>query len=206
MADWGNILSGIGQAAGGLFGGKGGNPEAAANKYLNQIPGAVNPYYRPYQAAGINALGKLQGQYGEMTDNPGAFYNKLAGGYTQSPGYDFKLKQALNARNNAAAAGGMSGTPQHEQQSMETAEGIANQDFENYLNHVLGIFGKGQQGYEGINTQGFDANTQFGQMLAQLLGNQAQYAYGSETQKNINNSNKWGNILSGIGTAVSGFL
>jgi len=47
-------------------------------------------------------------------NDPDGLYSKLGQGYKESPGYQFKLKQAMMAGDNAAAAGGMAGTPQHQ--------------------------------------------------------------------------------------------
>ncbi len=65
------IGGGLGQAAGGiagLFGVGGKNPANAASKYLDQIPGAIKPYYDPYINAGKGALDELGSQYGQLTN------------------------------------------------------------------------------------------------------------------------------------------
>lgn len=197
-------IGSIGAGLAGLFGGHKNKPFDRANQYLNQIPGQVGSYYRPYQEAGAGALGKLQGQYGEMTDNPGDLYNRLSSGYTQSPGYKMRLQEALNASSNAAQAGGMAGTPYHQRLAMEKAEGIAGEDFEKYLNHILGLYGQGQQGLQGLESQGYNANQNMAQTIQDVLSQQAQYGYGAETQNNINRNNAWSNIISGLGLLPGG--
>lgn len=203
------IGGGLGSAAGGLFnvfGGGGKNPATQANKYLDQIPGQVSPYYQPYQQAGNEALGNVQNEYGKLTNNPGEFYNQLASGYQESPGYKFQLNRALGAGNNAAAMGGYLGTPQHQESNMEIAQGLTSKDYEDYLNHVMGLYGQGLQGQQGISNQGFQANTDYGNLLAQLQNAKANYAFAGQAGQNAARSSGLGDIFSGLGTAAASFV
>ena len=122
--------SGIAGLGGGLYNifGKQKSPYDAANKIYGQIPGATEKYLSPYMTAGQSALGDLMGQYGQLTGSTGDVYNKLAGGYQQSPGFQQALKQAMGAVGNQAAAGGMLGTPQAQLQSADVAGGLAQKD------------------------------------------------------------------------------
>ena len=151
-------LGGLGAGLGQLFGGSGGNPFDAASEYYNKIPGAINPYFKPYQEAGQNALSTLTGQYGNLINDPNGLMSRIGAGYQKSPGYDWQLNQGLQAGNNAAAAGGMLGSPQHQQNNQATAQGLANQDYYNYMNKALGLYGTGLSGLQGINQMGFNAN------------------------------------------------
>lgn len=181
---------------------KAANPANAANQYLNQIPAQMLPYFQPYMNQGQQAGQQLTGQYNQMTQNPQEFFKNISGGYKESPGYQFKLQQALNAGNNAAAAGGMLGTPQHQQQNMGVAEGLANQDYQDYLNHILGIFGQGQQGQQGLQEQGFRAGTGYGENIGNILGQQAQYAFGGQAGQNAAQGQNRSNLFSGIGSLL----
>jgi hypothetical protein len=195
--------SGAGQAAGGLyglFGGNNKNPSDVAQGYLNQIPGQTQQYYQPYQQAGRQALGTLQGQYNDLLG--GNTYNKLAEGYKESPGYKFRLQQALAGAGNAAAAGGQLGGLGHQQQATDIAEQYANKDFEDYLNHQLGLYGQGLQGEQGLNTMGYGANTDYGNLLAQIKNQQAGYSFKGQNAENEGKKSSWGNIFSGIGSAL----
>ncbi len=204
--DWGNIGAGVGGIGGGLAGlfglGKNKNPAEESNKYLDQIPGATNQYYQPYINSGMNAMNKLNGQYGQMTDDPNSLYNKLAGGYKESPGFQRKLQQAQTAGNNAYAAGGMAGTPAHGEFSAETASDIQGKDFEKYLNHMFGIYGAGQQGLQGMENQGYGAGTEYAKGLADIYGQKSRNAYEQAAGENAANSNDWSNIFSGIGSLL----
>jgi len=61
--------------------------------------------------------------------NPNSMYNKFSEGVQRSPGYQFKLKQALQAGQNPSAAGGMLGTPQDQQQQMGIANDLSKPGF-----------------------------------------------------------------------------
>lgn len=205
---FGPIGAGIGAAAGGiasLFGNnKKNNPANAANDYLNQIPGQTGKYYQPYQDAGREALGHLTNQYGQMSSDPNAVYNQLAGGYKESPGFQHQLQQALGASGNASAAGGMLGTPQHQEQNMQLASDMSSADFEKYLNHVIGLHSEGLSGESDINKMGYGANTEYANMLANVLGTQGQYSYAGQAGENTARSKGLADIFSGAGAAGGG--
>lgn len=200
-------IPGIASAIGGIAGmfGKKRNPAGEANQYLDQIPGQMNPYYQPYINAGQGALGKLQGEYGTALDDPNAIYNKLGQGYKESPGYKARLQQALAAAGNASAAGGMLGSPQDIQGQTQTANDITAQDYENYLNHMQGIYNKGLEGQGEINRQGFDASTGYANILGQVTGQKANNAYNNAASQNQGNAQNWSNIFGGIGAAAQGY-
>lgn len=214
---------GLAGMLGSLFGGGGfQNPADAANPYYDQIPGQLSPYYQPYIQQGQNAYGQmtsianqLQGQYGTMANDPTGFLQKIGSQYQQSPGYQFALNQALQAGKNASAAGGVSGTPMDQQQQMQTATGLANQNYQQYLQNATGIMGQGQQGlgnlenlYSGLNQQGFQASTGLGNSLANAMMNQGNLAYQGANAQNVYNQNQsgmWGNLF-GLGADMAGFL
>lgn len=207
------LLSAVGGIAG-LFKKKPkyNNPANAANPYLDQIAGQAQPYYQPYQQAGNAALGKVQGAYDQQLNDPGAVYNQLAGGYKESPGYQFKLQQAMNAQGNASARGGMLGTPMDAQNAATVGNGIASQDFNDYLSQVMGLRTQGLAGEQGLESQGYGANTDFANLLAQITGQKAANAYnGAAGQNSFNqgsnaaDSANWGNVASGLGAAATGY-
>lgn len=205
LAKGSGIAGGLGSIAGGiagLFGNKNKNPADAANNYLSQIPESIRPYFQPFIDAGNRARPQLQNNYDQLLNNPNAIYNKLGEGYQQSPGYQFKLQQALAGANNAQAAGGMLGTPQHQQVNMGVANGIASQDYNDYLNQVKSLYGMGLQGEQGLNNQGFEASRGYGENLGSILGQQAQYAYEGQNAENEGNEKNWSNIFSGAASAL----
>jgi len=176
------------------------NPADAANAELNKIPGATSPYYDPYINAGKEALGTLKDEYGNLLQDPGSIYDRLGKGYKESPGYQFALKQALGAGQNASAAGGMLGTPADQQQQMGLAQDVASKDFQKYLDSVTGLYGKGLSGTEGLNKQGFDASTEYGKMLADIFGQKSSNIYQGTAGQNAAGGNKQAQLMQMIST------
>lgn len=203
-------LPGLASAAGGLFSMLGNKhrseaPMNAANQYLDQIPGTAKPYYQPYINSGQNALNVLQGQYGNLLNNPGEMYNKFSEGYKQSPGYKNRLEEAMQAITNSQAAGGMAGSLQHQQLAANKAVDMSSEDFEQYLNHILGLYGSGLQGTQGMEEQGYGASTDFAHLLSNILGQKAQMSYEGKNAENTGFGQGLGNIFGGLGAAGSGY-
>lgn len=196
-------IAGLGGLASGLMGGGGDNPYDAARSSYDKIPGTISPYYNPYIQAGQGALGQLQGQYGSLLNDPSAFYNKMASGYSQSPGFQWQLGQGMNAANNAAAAGGMLGSPQHQQQAATMAEGLANQDFMNYLRSTMGMYGMGLEGMQGLNTMGYGASNELAQSLANALMSQGNLSFAGTAAQNQQRGQSMGDIFGGLATLAA---
>jgi hypothetical protein len=192
-------FAGLGGALGSLFGRE--DPTKESMEYLHQIPGAISPYFDPYINAGKGAIPTLQGQYGSILENPGGKLNDIGSHYQQSPGFKFALQQALQGSGNAAAAGGMAGSPQHQQQNMQLATDIANQDYYNWLGKATGLYGAGLQGEQGIYQGGLTAGTSMSDQIAQMLAQKANLAYAGAANQNQG----FGNALGNIG-AIASFL
>jgi len=197
-------IGGLATGIAGLFGAGGKNPANAGMNYLNQIPGQTQPYYQPYMDAGKGALSDLQNQYKDLLG--GGVQNKLGESYKESPGYQFALKQALNASNNAHAAGGQLGIPAHEQANMGIAQGLASQDYNNYIKNQLGLYSEGLQGEQGINQMGYNANTGFADLLGNVGSAKAQYGAAGQDWKNQQNKDAWSNIFGALGSFFGGGL
>ena len=195
-------IGGLATGIAGLFGGGGKNPSTAGMNYLNKIPGETKPYYQPYMDAGKGALSDLQNQYKDLLG--GNVQNRLGENYKESPGYQFALKQALNASNNAHAAGGQLGIPAHEQANMGIAQGLASQDYNNYIKNQLGLYGEGLQGEQGINQMGYNANTGFADNMANLASLQAQYAKSGQDWQNEQRNSAWKSIFGAFGSLFGG--
>ena len=158
------------------------DPMEAAAPYLNQIQPTMEQYYNPYVQMGLN---------------PGQSVNQIGQGFQQSPGLDFALQKALGAGNNAAAAGGMAGSPQHQYQNMQTATGLANQDYYNWLNQA-----QGQQ------RLGFEGTNQLAQSIMDSLMAKAGLQTSSTNQRNMRNQGAFSDSLglgaTGLGYAIGG--
>lgn len=207
---WGTAIGGLAGGLYGMFGG--GSNSNNANKYfqqasndIGQIPGQVSPYLNPYINSGQGAMGNLQNEYGQLLNNPGQFMNQLGKQFQQSPGYQFQVNQATNAANAAAAAGGMAGSPAEQVQLAGTVNGIANQDYYNWLNNAMGVFGQGLQGEQGLMGQGFNASQDMAEALAQARMAQANMSYNQGINAQEGQSQDQGIFSYGLGSLASAF-
>ncbi len=182
-----------------MFGGS--NPADAAMPYLEKIPDQISPYFKPYMDAGNNAIPELQNQYGNLLNDPGGMLNKMGGGFHESPGFKFALQQALQGAGHAAAAGGMAGSPQHEQQNMQLASDIGNQDYYHWLDQARGMYGAGLQGEQGLYQGGMQASTSMADQIAQMLAAQAGLSYSGAANQN----EQLGNMM-GSAASIASFL
>lgn len=188
----------------GLFDFLGGSdPSKAANKYLNKIPGMAGQQYNPYINAGQRQLPGLEDEYAKMMGNPGDFINNIGAGYQKSPGFDFAMQQALQGSGNAMAAGGMAGSPMHEQMNMGLATNLANQDYNQWLQNALGQHQQGMEGSQGLYQGGMNASDAYAKMLADTYGSQASNAYsGSQSRNNMMMGALGGLAGLGVGAAT----
>lgn len=229
---WSNpsMWGGLGGIAGGIASFFQQNPADAASKYYNQIPGALGQYLNPYIQNGNQAFGNLQGfmnrgntagnmslgAYSGLVNNPAGFMNQLGSTFQQAPGYDWEKGQALQAANRASAAGGMAGSPAEQQQIAAVTGQLANQDYYNYLHNVLGVFGTGLEGLNGISNQGYNASegvyntgansaNAMAQAMANYYASQGNLAYAGAQNSNNSMMGGIGALASGVG-ALASFL
>lgn len=137
---------------------------ANPNQFLQQIPGIYENAYGPYAQRGgqeynsfNDFLNKLLGMSGDYTsqlagqvNNPQDVVNRIAQTYSASPQYTEQKKQALEAGNQAAAAGGYLGSPQAQSYAENTASTLTNEDVSNYINRALGLRQQGLAGQAGL--------------------------------------------------------
>jgi hypothetical protein len=203
---WGDYAMGAGQGRGGM--GRG-TPESYYDEILKQLP----QYFQPWIGAGQRQLPGLEQQFGQLMNDPGAMYDKFAAGYKHSPGYDFQQREGQNAAMNAAAAGGMAGTPQHQQQAAQISEDIANQDFYNYISKVMGMYGMGLEGGMGLNKMGADMSGRLGEDIGSVYGQKAGMAFSREQMEMMKkmmeeqqDSSMWNSIFGAVGSIGGGLL
>ena len=188
----------------GLFDGWFGDDEDEMDpmEYIEQIEPMLRDIYNPYIQHGQNAYTGLNEQYNMLMNNPAAMQQMLGQGYQQSPGYQFQYDQAMNAANQAGAAGGMLGTNAHQQQAMGYANGLASQDYNNYVNRNQQLYGMGLQGNQGFYDTGFNASNQLAGGLGNAYGSAAQLSYANQASED----QMLGSILgAGIGAVGSIF-
>jgi hypothetical protein len=179
------------------------NPSDAGMNYMNQIPAQLQKYMSPYIDAGTRQLPGLESQYGQLMNDPGGRMNQIGQSYHQSPGFQFAMQQALQGAGHAAAAGGMAGSPQHEQQNMGLATNLANQDYNEWLSNALGMYSKGLQGSQGLYDTGAKTGMQMGEDMSSVLANQAKLAYEGQNTENEHEGGEWGSFLGGAGQLAS---
>ena len=140
----------------------------------------------PTQNPASSAMPYLDQIRGEYT-NPDT-YNQIVGQYKESPGFKMLLQRALDAQGKAAAAGGMSGSMQHQMLNESTATDLSSQDFHKYLADRLGI----------------------SQDMASVLGKKAEYGYSGQASMNSanaeNSKNHTANLMSLLGLLGGGAL
>lgn len=185
-----------------MFGGK--NPADSAMPYINQIPGQTHQYFDPYIQAGKNQLPGLSDQYSQLMNDPGGRMNKIGESFHESPGFKFAMQQALQGGNHASAAGGMAGSPQHEQQNMQLATDLGNQEYNNWMKNAMGMYGEGLHGSQGMANQGQQAGQSMADMIAQTLAQQGNLAFNGQQQQNQNRNDMWGNAFKIGGAALGG--
>lgn len=175
-------------------------PNAADNAmpYFNQAISQLPSYFQPYINAGQQALPQLQQQYGQLINNPGSVMNGIGSDFHQSPGYQFQTSQAEGAANRAAAAGGMLGSPMQQQNIAGTINGMANQDYYNYLNHGMNLYGMGLQGLGQQAQMGYGASSNLGEDMTTALMSQGQLAYSGQANQN---QGRFGMLGSAMGAA-----
>jgi|15BtaG_2_1085339.scaffolds.fasta_scaffold00113_24 hypothetical protein len=192
LAAGGGIGAGL---LGSLLGGGG------AGEQLDKIPDVLKQYMGPYAEAGQRELDPYSKELHGLISDPGALMQKLSEGYTPSAGYQFQKGEALKAAKDAAGSQGMFGTPSAQAHAEGIASGLANQDFNQYLSHALGLFGTGLSGQQGLIGQGQQAASGMGQDIAQSLMSKAGLAQQQQNQE----MSMFGDIL-GAGAKALPFL
>lgn len=178
------------------------NPADSAQPFLDKIPEMLKQYYNPYVQGGQQAYGQLQGQYGDLMNNPGGKMAQIGQGFQQSPGYQFQMNQGLAGINNAAGAGGMLGSPMHQQHAGEMAGNLANQDYYNYLNKAMGMYGMGLEGNQGLNQMGYNATNELAGGLGSNLQSQASLGYAGQQGQNSLLMSLLSSLIGAGGTAM----
>lgn len=179
-------------AFGGLFGGSTQGSQAGMSNALlqaiasGQAQGALNEnygnakknyetnYYDPYSSAGSGALGMYQNALGLK----GPEGNKTAqSAFQVSPGYQFAMDQGVQALDRSAASKGMYGSGNNAIALTQFGQGLANQEYTNWLSGLSGLSNTGLTAAAGqTNRQGQLAgiDTGLGNTLAGVITGAAQ--------------------------------
>lgn len=127
------------------------------NSYLDQIPGVLDKSYGGYMGRGERAGGILEDEFGNMTQDPEGRINKLMQNYRSTPGFQQKLRGALDAAGNTAAAGGRVGTIGDIKNQAGIENQLLGQDMQQWLDNVLGVKRTGLAGEQGLYGAGLGA-------------------------------------------------
>lgn len=186
-----------------LFGKKA-DPMGAANQYLSQIPGVGKQYYDPYISRGLDAGGKAQTEYDKLMSDPSGFINALMGSYEPSKGYQFQKDLLTKEMSNTAAAGGIAGTPLDQMTQAEGVQGLLSKDMQQFLQNVLGVYGTGLSGEQGLYDTGFQASGNLADLIGSSLNQQGGLAFQSAQQRNKDRMDKMKMLAQALG-GVGGF-
>jgi hypothetical protein len=185
------------------------DPSKAASPYLSKIPGLLHQYMDPYIQAGTSALPTLEAQYNQLLQDPTALMSKIGGQFKASPGYQYNVDQATRAANQAAAAGGMAGSPAEQAELAKNVTGLASQDYNQFMNRALGLYGSGLGGLGGLERQGQQESSQLAEDLARNQMSQAQQAEAEAQARNQRIGGMIGGATNIIGSGadwISGLL
>lgn len=178
------------------------DPGKAADPYLNQIEQQTQQSMQPYTSMS-NIGPQLQQQYGQMAMNPVQNMEGIRSQYKQTPGHKRALYDAMMAANNAAASGGMIGTPLHQEQMMETAAAINDPYEREWTRDAMAQQRYGMQGQQGLFNQSMDANRYANETMGDI-----NYTRGNLASRSAQQSNRRRNdilkFLLGAGGAVFG--
>lgn len=195
-----NFASGLTGILGGLFGNSGAPYDKAMDQYRQWATVAQNTQ-NPFYNAGTSAIPNYQNWSQSMQD-PSSFINNLMGQYKESPNSRYLQQESMRAGQNAASAGGLTGSTPLMNQLQQNAANISSQDQNQWLQNVLGI--NNQYGQSQQNLMGMGANS--ANALTNLFGNMGQQmgeaAYGSEAG---NQQDMW-NLGGGFSKLLSMFL
>ena len=84
----------------------------------------------PFREAGLRGLARFEGELGPS--------------FQQSPGYQFAFQEGANAIDRAASARGMLNSGARLRELTRFGQGMANQEFGNYMNRLASLAGIGQ--------------------------------------------------------------
>ena len=175
--------------------------------------GYLDQGIEPYQGLldqgqqGIDYYGRLLGLGG---GDPGQMQSVLE----NIPGYQFALNQGIEAINRRANAAGMLNSGNADIDAINYAQGLASQNYFDYLNAVQPYFGLGQNAAAGIQS-GYTNKANLAADTGQQLANYGWMKHtgigqaGADRAMNIYNAeqaaggNLWNAIL-GIGGALAG--
>lgn len=205
-------------ALGGLIGKGGADQAAGAIGQATQEAEAANKAQRefnysqasPWISGGRSALdkigqllglGAMRGEGGDgggyyfSGDYDGAIQDNALKAFKTSPGYTFRRDEGVKALDKSAASRGMTLSGAQVKGVQEFGDNLANQEYDNYFNRLMGVSGMGNQSQAGLSGTNSSLTAQSGNNTMQ-----GAVARGSAYQAGANA------LASGIGQGVNNLL
>jgi hypothetical protein len=151
----------------------------------------------PWLEAGKTALGTYMNELGigSGKDSSGADYTSA---FKTTPGYEFRVSEGTKGVLNNLSALGMKNSGKA-LKSLETfSQGIASQEYGNWLSNIAGISGSGQQGANSMAGHSAQAGSQIGQSI-QNAGDARASGY-------VGASNAWSQGLQQVGNSLGQYF
>jgi hypothetical protein len=137
-------------------------------EYINQIPPMLRENYNPYLQAGRNPADTLHGWMSQ---------------YNESPYMAQRNERAMNAAQASAAAAGMAGTPSDQLNQANLSASLSDEGMNHFLDRI-------QRLHEG----GLGATQAYTGDMGNVMGEQGDYAFKQQQQKN-NDKNSFMNAI-----------
>lgn len=219
----GSIISGGLGILGSIFGGNSAKKAAEENKrlaqqYLNQGMGYINQGIG--DASGrLTQAGALWEPYADMGQRGSSLYADAMGlggaegtaraqeAFQTGPGYQFALDQGLQALERRAAAQGRLQSGQTGLDTLGYAQGLANQEWGNWLSGLGGyndMWRTGIAGQGGALSDLASLDVQGANMRTGLLGQGTSALMGATNQRAEASQNQINGIFGGLGTIAGG--
>jgi hypothetical protein len=149
---------------------------------INNAYGHAQDYLQPYMQGGANNYNTLNAdtanmgnnlnkynnagdwQYSHINESPTDYYNRIMGGYSESPDAKYAQNEAFNASTRGGSASGMLGSGAQLKALQQNANDISQRDRQQYYGNVMGA-NQAQMGAL-TNLQGQQA--QYRQMMQYL--------------------------------------
>lgn len=184
---WGAVA---GAVIGGVMQNNAANKSANATEKASQA--SIAEQQREFDLARQDQMPWLQaGQWGL-----GQIQNALKGdwsGFYASPDYAYALDQGIKSSDRSAAAHGALGSGGHSADLMALGQGLATQNYGNYMNRLSGLSGLGQTTAANLG--------QLGQSMANSIGNAYMNAGNARASSYLQQGNNYAGMAGALGNA-----
>jgi len=156
-------------------------------KFLKEQIAQARSDVAPWREKGIQALNRLY----DLMEHP-----------ETAPGYKFALEEGIKALDRSAAARGLLRSGAHEKALMRYGQGLALQNYLNYLRPYQSMAGLGQTAAQTLGGYGITGGQAVGNVLANIGQARASGYMGignALANKYMNMANIWGGTIGNIG-------